>query len=355
MTQDLQHCNCPWTAKKEEEALKEAATTKKHKDNANSTKVTSVTDYDNIPGSPEVTRLKDELADIRKKKQLLTTNKDAAATLKSIRKEHGRMEKKLKLEEAKKMLKKQSDSFNMPKKKEKLNTETNKNRNKFTKERRLSSVEEQNHRVKTKAWAITWLSRVLDKGRHDSFALRLSFRTWVLSIQKDTKIEKAALGYMKDMALVEDELKARDMLIEQLTIKLTASEDACTTLVDEYSKLQTQIDNNFNLRIDATLGSCFPTIVVESFLIIPALVSAISSIVSPRNSLWSMEIGVIIDSIGFLITFVASNSPPRPTSSIVKSALDLEKASSAAQVVISKKVIGMELFFFSHSKSKSLK
>ena len=107
-------------AKKEEEALKEAATTKKHKDNANSTKVTSVTDYDNIPGSPEVTRLKDELADIRKKKQLLTTNKDAAATLKSIRKEHGRMEKKLKLEEAKKMLKKQSDSFNMPKKKESI-------------------------------------------------------------------------------------------------------------------------------------------------------------------------------------------------------------------------------------------
>ena len=242
-------------AKKEEEALKEAATTKKHKDNANSTKVTSVTDYDNMPGSPEVTRLKDELADIRKKKQLLTTNKDAAATLKSIRKEHGRMEKKLKLEEAKKMLKKQSDSFNMPKKKEKLNTETNKNRNKFTKERRLSSVEEQNHRVKTKAWAITWLSRVLDKGRHDSFALRLSFRTWVLSIQKDTEIEKAALGYMKDMALVEDELKARDMLIEQLTIKLTASEDACTTLVDEYSKLQTQIDNNFNENSKNRLGS----------------------------------------------------------------------------------------------------
>ena len=54
-----------------EEALKEAATTKKHKDNANSTKVTSVTDYDNMPGSPKVTRLKDELADIRKKKYLL--------------------------------------------------------------------------------------------------------------------------------------------------------------------------------------------------------------------------------------------------------------------------------------------
>ena len=43
---------------------------------------------------------------------------------------------------------------------------------------------------------------------------------------------------MKNMALVEEELKARDMLIEQLTIKLTASENACTTLIDEYSKLQ---------------------------------------------------------------------------------------------------------------------
>ena len=57
---------------------------------------------------------------------------------------------------------------------------------------------------------------------------------------------------------------------------------------------------------------------------------------------------MIIDSIGFSITLVASNSPPRPTSSIVKSAFDREKARSAAQVVISKKVIGRELFFFSH-------
>ena len=45
------------------------------------------------------------------------------------------------------------------------------------------------------------------------------------------------------------------MLIEQLTIKLTASEDACTTLVDEYSKLQTQIDNNFNENSKNRLGS----------------------------------------------------------------------------------------------------
>ena len=52
---------------------------------------------------------------------------------------------------------------------------------------------------------------------------------------------------MKDMALVEEELKARDMLIEQLTIKLTASEDACTTLIEEYSKLQTQSSTDRNL------------------------------------------------------------------------------------------------------------
>ena len=46
-------------------------------------------DYDNMPGSPSM--FKDELADIRKK-HLLTTNKDSCNT-KSIRKEHGRMEK----------------------------------------------------------------------------------------------------------------------------------------------------------------------------------------------------------------------------------------------------------------------
>ena len=211
-------------------------------------KVLNTTNYKDIPGSPEVTRLKGELAGIRKKKELLTNNQSAAATLESIRKEHGRLEKKLKLEEAKKILKKQSDSFTTRKKQDvDSNIEPKK-------EKRRNSVAENNHLIKTKAWAITWLSRILDKKKHSSLSLRLSFRTWVLSVKKDTESESAALSYMKDMALVEDELKARDMLIEQLTIKLTASEDACTTLMEEYSKLQTQMDENFDNNIKFKTG-----------------------------------------------------------------------------------------------------
>jgi len=211
-------------------------------------KVLNTTNYKDIPGSPEVTRLKGELAGIRKKKELLTNNQSAAATLESIRKDHGRLEKKLKLEEAKKILKKQSDSFTMQKKQDvDSNSEPKK-------EKRRNSVAENNHLIKTKAWAITWLSRTLDKKKHSSFSVRLSFRTWALSVKKDIESESAALSYMKDMALVEDELKARDMLIEQLTIKLTASEDACTTLIDEYSKLQTQMDDNFTNNVKVKTG-----------------------------------------------------------------------------------------------------
>ncbi|UKI42523.1 MAG: hypothetical protein L6V95_06320 [Candidatus Melainabacteria bacterium] len=54
--------------------------------------------------------------------------------------------------------------------------------------------------------------------------------------------------------------------------------------------------------------------------IIPAFSNAILSIVSPRRSLWSIEIEVIIDKMGFVTTFVASNLPPSPVSKITTSA-----------------------------------
>ena len=60
---------------------------------------------------------------------------------------------------------------------------------------------------------------------------------------------------------------------------------------------------------------CFPTTTGQRALIIPAFSLAISLIVVPKNCSWSIEIGVIIVSAGFLITFVASNLPPSPTSS----------------------------------------
>ena len=113
--------------------------------------------------------------------------------------------------------------------------------------KRRNSVEIVHGKAKTKAWALVWISHLLNRERNNFIALRLAFRTWTLSFRNDTESETAALSYMKDMALVEEELKARDMLIEQLTIKLTASEDACTTLIDEYSKLQTQAPTDRNL------------------------------------------------------------------------------------------------------------
>ena len=64
--------------------------------------------YDAMPTSPKVELLKSELANIREKKKMVQGNKSAAATLDSIRKEHGRLEKKILVEETKKLLKKQS-------------------------------------------------------------------------------------------------------------------------------------------------------------------------------------------------------------------------------------------------------
>ena len=52
---------------------------------------------------------------------------------------------------------------------------------------------------------------------------------------------------------------------------------------------------------------------------------------------------------------MASNLPPNPVSRIKKSALYLEKRTKAAAVVISKKVIGLPLFFLLHSSKRDAK
>ena len=57
--------------------------------------------------------------------------------------------------------------------------------------------------------------------------------------------------------------------------------------------------------------------------------------------------------MGFLITLVASNLPPRPVSIINMSDFSLLKAKKAAAVVISKKVIDSPLLTISHSCNSS--
>ena len=61
------------------------------------------------------------------------------------------------------------------------------------------------------------------------------------------------------------------------------------------------------------------TKLVSSF-IIPVLFLTISSIVGPRYSKWSREIGVNICPTGFSKTAAQSPTPPNPTSIKLKSA-----------------------------------
>ena len=66
-----------------------------------------------------------------------------------------------------------------------------------------------------------------------------------------------------------------------------------------------------------------------------------------------MPIGVIIESRGFLITFVASNLPPKPVSSNRKSESVVEYFKNAAAVINSNIVIGAPLLTRSHSNKIS--
>merc|ERR1711871_1655051 len=134
---------------------KQVAKTEEKLIDQNNSAFNSTAKYDAM-NSPKVERLKGELADIRKKKELLSASKTAAGTLETIRKEHGRLEKKLKLEETKNMLKKEFAAPSLTKKKS-------------NGERRRSSIEERDQRVKSRAWAMTWLSHIMDKKQHTSF------------------------------------------------------------------------------------------------------------------------------------------------------------------------------------------
>ena len=58
---------------------------------------------------------------------------------------------------------------------------------------------------------------------------------------------------------------------------------------------------------------------------------------------------------GFLLRLSRQIFPPKPVSNRIISALFLLNARKADAVVISKKVIGSELFFFSHSSNKEFK
>src|ERR1044072_3698175 len=71
-------------------------------------------------------------------------------------------------------------------------------------------------------------------------------------------------------------------------------------------------------------------------LSIPAFSPAIRASVSPRNCIWSYEIGVIAVTSGRSITLVASSRPPSPVSSRSRSA----GAAPAAEPGLEQKQIG---------------
>ena len=96
---------------------------------------------------------------------------------------------------------------------------------------------------------------------------------------------------------------------------------------------------------------CAATIAGTPRLRMPAFSAAILSSVSPRNSVWSIEIGVMTVASGCSITLVASSRPPRPTSSSSTSAGWRANSSRPAAVVISNTVIGAPALARSHSSS----
>jgi hypothetical protein len=75
-------------------------------------------------------------------------------------------------------------------------------------------------------------------------------------------------------------------------------------------------------------------------LMMPAFSKAILASVSPRKSMWSMEMLVIAVATGRSTTLVASNRPPSPTSSTSRSAGTVANRWKATAVVTSNTVIG---------------
>ena len=78
---------------------------------------------------------------------------------------------------------------------------------------------------------------------------------------------------------------------------------------------------------------------------------AIFSSVSPRNSRWSIDTGMMTLASALSITLVASSRPPSPTSSSSTSAGWRENSRKAAAVSISNTVIGAPPLARSHSSS----
>ncbi|CAB4585628.1 unannotated protein [freshwater metagenome] len=86
-------------------------------------------------------------------------------------------------------------------------------------------------------------------------------------------------------------------------------------------------------------GSCADETTMLLGLMIPALVRAISEMVLPRNSAWSIPMGVKT-ATSASATFVESHAPPIPTSRMATSTGASAKAASVRTVSVSKYVSG---------------
>ena len=105
----------------------------------------------------------------------------------------------------------------------------------------------------------------------------------------------------------------------------------------------------FAVNTVATSGCWAAKTTCDSCLIIPDLVRAISSKVSPRYSVWSNPIGVITET-WLCTTFVASHSPPIPTSMMPISTGNSANATKASAVIASKNEIGCGCFESTRSR-----
>eukprot|EP00945_MAST-04E_sp_MAST-4E-sp1_P007927 g7927.t1 len=73
-------------------------------------------------------------------------------------------------------------------------------------------------------------------------SMEATFYQWRANSATNDDTEIIALERMKERAFLEEELEARDLLIEQLTIKLTSQEDATMAIVEDYAKLQDTVE-----------------------------------------------------------------------------------------------------------------
>ena len=105
----------------------------------------------------------------------------------------------------------------------------------------------------------------------------------------------------------------------------------------------------FRSNSTATSGTCCERTAKPPSLMIPALVCAISTREFPRYSIWSKPIGVMTLTSA-LTTFVASHSPPMPTSITPISIGCSAKAAKAKAVIASKKLMGFSNFESMKSK-----